>query len=110
MTYIPDCRVDGNYNERYLNATDKEYLAGFDAAVEALLNLEGNLDVYSADSLVMHYLEENPEKAKELFASMKDWAEMERNELIVSMLDNMDDDEYQKIKAEVDKNKNTDGE
>lgn len=42
--------------------------------------------------------------ATKLFLTMKscliDWIEMERDQLIVSMIDNMDDEEYEKIKAE----------
>ena len=34
MSYIPDCREDGTYNEKYLNGKDKEFIRGFDWATQ----------------------------------------------------------------------------
>ena len=88
MTYIPNARIGENgYSDKDLKGELKAYLDGYDRAIEDILNLENNLDVYSGDSLVYHYLKENEDKAKELFEGLKDWAEMERNETAVSLLD-----------------------
>ena len=47
MSYIPDCRTDEYYNEKYLNAEDKEFIAGYDYAVEAIVSLiEHNVEIY----------------------------------------------------------------
>ena len=101
MTYIPDCRTDDFYNEKYLNEKDKEFLKGYDYAVEQALNLLNNADVYpDFDDLL------NPNKSlvntdkKEIVKNALDqWLEMERDELITSMIDYMDDDEYEANRA-----------
>ena len=105
MSYIPDCRTDENYNEKYLVGNNKMFIAGFDYAVETILNLfDGNLDVYPK-------LEELLDDKKAIIAdgkvalvkeSIDHWAEMQRDEMITGMIDGMDEDEYKKIKAEVD--------
>lgn len=125
MTYIPDCRNDENYNEKYLNEKDAEFVKGYDwCAEEVADNFFNNINVYfEDDSHLMHILnEEMPEsmqyeedveyrfgqREKEtrkvktyldmLRSKLQDWIESERDELIVSMIDNMDDEEYKKNK------------
>lgn len=131
MSYIPDCRNDENYNEKYLNNFDKEFVRGYDWCVEMSVdNFFDNLDIYFGDdSHIMHLLnEELPENMREeyeiertfadenarvekrdvktyvdlLRSKILDYIEMERDELITSMIDNMDEQEYAKIKAKVD--------
>lgn len=134
MSYIPDCRSDETYNQKYLGKLDKEFVRGFDWCAEnAVDNLFNNLDVYfDDDSYIMHSLsKELPESLKEeyefvytfpfrmgdtektekrqvrtygdLFRSkLLDWMESERDQLITSMIDNMDEDEYNAIRAKVD--------
>lgn len=131
MSYIPDCRNDENYNEKYLNNFDKEFVRGYDWCVEMSVdNFFDNLDIYfEDDSHIMHLLnEELPENMREeyeiertfadenarvekrdvktyvdlLRSKILDYIEMERDELITSMIDNMDEQEYAKIKAKVD--------
>lgn len=98
MTYIPNARTGENgYKDTDLKGEAKAYLAGYDQAVEDILNFEHNLDVFSGDSLVIHYLEENPNKAAELFKYIKDWAEMDRNETAVSLLDEQSSEENNDI-------------
>lgn len=98
MTYIPNAREGENgYKDTDLKGERKAFLAGYDAAISDILNLEGNLDVYSGESLVMHYLEENPEKSKELFGCIKDWAETDRNETAVSLLDEQSEEDNNDI-------------
>lgn len=128
MTYIPDCRNDENYNEKYLNEKDHEFLRGFDWCTEmATDNFFDNIDEYfDEDTYLGHRLyEEVPKYMRTeyefesefsdethtrkirtygdlLRSKILTWIEMERDELITSMIDNMDRDEYERIKAEVD--------
>ena len=131
MSYIPDCRNDENYNEKYLNNFDKEFVRGYDWCVEMSVdNFFDNLDIYFGDdSHIMHLLnEELPENMREeyeiertfadendrvekrdvktyvdlLRSKILDYIEIERDELITSMIDNMDEQEYAEIKAKVD--------
>lgn len=127
MSYIPDTRrtysklygktKENSYYEGYLNDKDAEYVAGFDWVTDLVLrNLfhEGNAeDVY--DILVENV--ENISKNEKLIVDLKtlpnddrkdivkaikflvlDHIEMDRDELITSMIDNMDDDEFAKLK------------
>lgn len=95
---IPDCRNDENYNQSYLDVRDKEFIAGADWMLEAITNLfENNLDVYAGRLEVDTEVDVDKflDKAKdELSEMIKDWAEMERNMMITSMIDSMDEDEY----------------
>lgn len=114
MSYIPDCRTDEVYNEKFLKGNDKEYVAGFDYCVEmAVDNFFDNLDIpFSDESHIAHMLsEEVPESMRETYTvefafkdeepqertvktyadllrmKLIDWIECERNEIIVSMID-----------------------
>ena len=97
MTYIPNAREgESGYKDSDLKGERKAFLQGYDAAIEDLLCLEGNLEVYSGESLLIHYLAENEDKAQELFTCIKHWIEMQRNESAVALLDdqyNEDDKE-----------------
>ena len=67
-------------------ANDTEmFLRGYDCAVEEIMSLKANLDVYSTESLVMHYLDETHGKADELFDCIRDWMDMGRNQIITSI-------------------------
>jgi len=98
MSRIPDCRKDENYNEKYLNGKDKGFIGGFDCAVESMnCFLEGNTDVFP------EFAERFCEKDIELIKKcLNTWVESSRNELITTMIDAMDDDEYDTIKEKVD--------
>ena len=92
-----NCRTDPDYNERYLKAKDTDFIHGYDTAIEEMAILFGNLSVYPD---VEQLLTDNiaiisPGKADAVKAAIEDWAEMRRNEIITSMIDNMSDDEYQ---------------
>lgn len=105
MSYIPDCRTNEHYNQKYLNKMDKEFVAGYDWAVEQIVNMiENNVNVYPEleDILDFHKAVACVDKIKILKEAVEDWAEAERDNLITSMIDNMDDDEYQSIKKKVD--------
>ena len=109
MTYIPSTREDDTYNEKYLNENDKEYVRGFDHAVnDCLDSFFYNLDAYDfeveGEDVDLGRFLDNHEEIKEKFvANLKEWFESERDEMIVSMIDHMDDAEYEAIKAKVDK-------
>ena len=131
---LPDCRNDEYYNEDFLNEKDKEFLKGFDWAVEyALDNAFNNLDcILQDDAYLQRKLEEKvPDVEREDYevelydgttekrtietnadlirSRMLDWAESERDELIVSMIDNMDEVEYKKNReAAMEQNKRSD--
>lgn len=130
MSYIPDCRNDEYYNQKYLNKKDAEFVRGFDWCAEnAMDNFFDNMEqFFSDDSYVMHILtEEIPEDEHEKYAWINsfngnveeiriiktyldairghliDWVEASRDELITSMIDSMDDDEYKAIKEKADR-------
>lgn len=130
MSYIPDCRTDENYNEKYLNEKDKEFLLGFDWAIESAVDnffdnnfcmpdyddsyishvLTHDVPDFMKEKYTMEYTfgdrdEENREvKTYADWIRMKilEWIEIKRNTLITSMLDNMDEEEYKRIKEKVD--------
>ena len=104
MSYIPDCRTDENYNEKYLVGENKAFIMGFDHAVETVINLLYNLDVYPD-------LEELLDDKKAIMVdgkvgivreSIDHWCEMERDTVITGLLDGMDEEEYRKVKEQVD--------
>lgn len=101
---IPDCRLDKDYNEDFLNDRDREFIIGYDYCMEQIENLFiGNLDVYAGRLEVDTEVDVDKflDKAKEEIVEMiEDWYEGQRNEMITSMIDNMDDDEYETKKAE----------
>lgn len=97
MTYIPDCRTNEFYNEKYLVGDNLEFVKGYDWAVSEILNLFANLEVYFETNEIQGI--PNAEKFKD---AIEDWAEMGRDELITSMIDDMDEDEYEAIKTKVD--------
>lgn len=113
---IPDCRVDETYNEDFLSNTDKNFIAGFDYALECITNIFSNLDVYESelsDTDTKRERKEDelpPSSTKELkdilennaellTGIMSHWHEMERDEIITSMIDSMDEKDYNELKA-----------
>lgn len=88
MTYIPNARTGENgYKDSDLKGERAAFLRGYDAAIEDILCLEHNLEVYAGDNLLIHYLSEYEDKAEDLFSCIKHWAEMERNQTAVALLD-----------------------
>lgn len=130
MSRIPDCRTDENYNQKYLNEKDTHFLHGFDWAVEQAVDNFFDNDMFELQDPGSHlghiinetlpeemqdeyemefaFNDRNTEKRKVLtyadLIRMKllEWIEMERDELITSMIEGMDDTEYEAIKARVD--------
>ena len=107
MSYFPNCREDEYYNQKYLNEKDKEFIAGADWILEQIVNMiENNADVYPD---LEQLLDDNTaiikeDKDKIVSEAVQDWAEMERNMMITSMIDNYED--FDEIKAKVDANEN----
>lgn len=105
---LPNVRVDDYYNQKYLTDEDKTFLEGYDYAVDKILGLAfSNLDCYSLAvegndidlGLILH---NHPDLSDRLQESIKDYFESERNMIVISMIDGMDDGVYECIKAEVD--------
>lgn len=120
MSMIPDCRNDEHYNEDFLDRQDKEFIKGFDFCLEQIKNLiENNLDVYETELSDVWDDDLGEQPQDEVFATtdelytivdenkillsliVEHWAEMQRDELITSMIDGMDDDIYKAIRHRV---------
>ena len=108
MTYIPDCREDEAYNEKYLNHDDKEYIKGYDYAVDDILDsffdniTDFDFDIEDEDIDLGKIFANHEPILNRLKEVMKEFFESERDEMITSMIDHMDDEEYDKIKEKVD--------
>ena len=123
------CREDDTYNQAFLNEKDSEFLRGFDWAVEMAADnffdndMDGLADEKSyighilceklpkslREKYTMEYTfgdREEEERTVKTYADLiryrlLNWIEMTRDELITSMLDNMDEAEYTAIKKKV---------
>lgn len=130
MSRIPDGRTDENYNQKYLNDKDTEFLRGFDWCVETAVDNFFDNEMFGLadkESYIGHFLcEELPEDMQEKYEmeymfgkteertvktyadlirmKLLEWIEMGRNELITGMIDGMDEDEYKKIRQSTDGN------
>lgn len=125
---MPDCRNDDFYNEDFVAGDDAQFLKGFDWAVEmAVDNFFDNLGTEFDDSSYLRSAlsREVPESMQEVYEMERNcvgepaekrairsyedllryrllqWVEMERDQLIVSMIDNMDEDIYNSIRRRV---------
>ena len=69
MSYIPDCRTDEHYNQKFLTGADKKFVRGFDWCVEmAVDNFFDNemFDLAQSDSYLGHILNETvPDELQE---------------------------------------------
>ena len=102
MSYIPDCRKDDTYNQKYLSDSDKNFIGGYDFCTEhAIDNAFANLDTWEHDDLDVRP-SDITKVAEALKPFLLEWIERDRDELITSMIDSMDNEEYQRIKARVD--------
>ena len=107
MSYFPDCRTDEYYNEKYLIQADKEVIHGYDWCVEQVMSAFVNIDEWTFRDELDIRPSDIVKAAEAMEPWFKRWLESDRNELITSMLDDMDEEEYKKRKEEVD-NKNAD--
>lgn len=105
MSYIPNCREDKTYNEKYLNEKDKEFVRGFDFAVNDSLdsffaNIDDmDFDVEDEDIDLGKILNNHEAILDRLKENMLEWIEGERDEMITSMIDHMDENEFEENKA-----------
>ncbi len=132
----PNCRLDEDYNEDFLNKEDEKELIGFDEATRAVRAFFGNVDVYetefarlfealgipanttkyifNADEDVLFSEKDISEYTEEEYIRMnavtklfktfesciRDNLEKIRNEVIVSLIDDYDEDEKESLKKE----------
>jgi hypothetical protein len=134
--YYHDCRTDEYYNEKYLDKESKQELRGYDWCAEFVVDgFFDNLESYLDSDIIEKLLNKKiPKECRESYEftspcgggytvkrktkRLKDWIrsklldymESERNELIISILDNMDEEEYERIKKEVDAKERSKGE
>lgn len=104
MSMIPDCRKDEDYNINILPDKDREFIHGFDYFMEMLPHIFEDLESFSyVDDLKISAfllkIAASEKKKKALEDIIKDFYECERNELITTMIDSMDPDEYEANKA-----------
>ena len=121
MTAFPDCRTDEDYNFDKLDEKNKEFIKGYDWATEEVVDnfFDNDMgDILLGDSYLGHILNEQvPEDLREEYelaftfngrgeekrtvetyadlirAKLLNWIEIERDELITSMLDDQWGDE-----------------
>ena len=67
----------------------KLFFQGYDAAVEDMLNLLDNLDVYEGLETIFSegIADVTGDKAERMKKAMSDWADMSKNEILVSFCD-----------------------
>ena len=120
MSYIPDCRRDEYYNQKFLSGDKKAFADGFDWCAENAVDsfFNNNYDDDTGEFLTHILTQKVPECLREeytmeyTFGDRPDeertvetyadlirfellrWIETERNELITSMIDSMSDEEY----------------
>ena len=123
---LPDCRNDAYYNEDFLDETGKLRVSGYDFCTEAAVDsFFDNMDIYfERDSYIGHILNEKvPESMREeyevetasgedktrkirtygdyLRSCILDYIATNRDELITSLIDDMDEDLYKEIRRKV---------
>ena len=120
MSYIPDCRRDEYYNQKFLSGDNKAFIDGFDWCAEnAVDNFFSNNYDYDDGTEIAHFLNQKvPECLREKYvmeytfgnrpdeertvenysdlirAELLAWIESERNTMITGMIDDMSDEEY----------------
>lgn len=122
---FPDVRNDDWYNEDFLDGESKKEVIGFDWATFAVDNLFDNIEQITDESDYLEKVlsEKLPESLQDEydmegldgedehrevktyadFIRMKilSWLENERNELVVSMIENMDESVYKALREKV---------
>lgn len=106
---VPDCRNDNYYNEDFLTNDGKQYLQGFDFATDFirtaaidddLLNRQLPKDI--GDEVKERYPDEDIKTIGDYISVLIcEHLEMERDMLIVSLIESMDDDIYNAIRNKV---------
>ena len=117
--YKPDSKEPNPYYEEYLNEKDREFLRGYDWALEQSVDhFFNNLDLFEDGEFEKYLNSELPEELKDQYEmeyrdgskevrkvvtyadymrmKLLEFAESDRNSLVTSMLDEMDHEEYEK--------------
>lgn len=100
---VPDCRTDENYNERYLRGNDAEFVRGYDFLTDNVIeSFFYNLDIYEDLDLIFDDNKAVMMKGKVDLVknALLDYIENERDMLITSMIDEMPEEEYAKVREE----------
>ena len=116
MGYIHDARNDEYYNEAFLDEKNSNKIKGFDYCVEQIQNLlENNLECFQ-EELTETLAEGKICPDDEVFSTREDlyeilyenreliscivtaWAELERDELITTMIEDMPQDIYEELR------------
>lgn len=87
MTYFP---TGEPYTDKYLSEEDKEFMRGWDFAVEAMENAFANLDEFTGFKEVDKIFDELAEHIKDCVLSE---VKCDRKMNLVSMIDNYSDEE-----------------
>ncbi len=100
---FPDTRLDENYNEDFLNDKDKEFIKGYDCALQSIKNLFENLDTYEDelrdDEDIINLPAVLTKYNERIIKVIESEHESERDELITSALDAYSEEDYERYKA-----------
>lgn len=120
MTYIPDVRhktirkpytqqmEENSYWEGYLDNDDKNWLKGYDWAVDEVLSMifdnigDLELEVEGEDMDMARFLMNHPEIRQKMKAAFEQEFESCRDELVVAMIDGYDAEKYDQLKKAAD--------
>ena len=129
MSYIPSVRTktvtspymdkggekENGYWQGYLDEDNAVFVAGFDFAVKTSAdNFFDNIDYlanYDDDAIISvddinlslsEFFEKHPNTLEAIRRALLDWLEMSRDELVVSVIDGMEQEEYDRIKGKAD--------
>ena len=93
MSAIPNCRMEGPYNEKNLQGSRADMVLGYDTAVSEILSFFDSLDVYPEAEMILDpdIAVVNKDKVEIMKQAVHDWLEMQRNELIVGLIDGQDE-------------------
>ena len=125
MSYIPSVRKktitspymdkggekENGYWQGYLDADNSMFVAGYDFAVKTSAdNFFDNIDYlanYDDDAIISvddinlslsEFFEKHPNAIEAIRCALLDWLEMDRNQLVVSVIDSMKQEEYDCIR------------
>lgn len=96
---VPDCRKDDLYNYDFLSEEDAAIVDGFDYCVkEAVNSAFDNVEDFAPEDLDVR-----PSDVAAVLHAFREWLEAcmesERDELITSLIDDMDDEEFRQNRS-----------
>lgn len=100
MSYIPDCRSDEYYNQKYLSHDNAICLIERDLTASDAGGFFDNLDIYPELNNLLA-----DDQWRIVKDCLMDYLEMQRDNVVTSMIDSMDESEYEQNKANVDSDK-----